>query len=102
MSISVEEAVPANDKSPPLNRDKHTHLRSIIDRLVRIEEGRKALAEDMKEIFMEAKSRGFNGTSIRILVKEIIEEDEKRIKREAAEAETEWMRSALQETATTH
>lgn len=102
MSVSVEEVVAGVDKSPPLNRNKHTHLRSIIDRLVRIEEEKRALSESMKEIFVEAKSGGFNGAAIRILVKEAIEDAEKRAKREEAETEAELMRTALRESITNH
>ena len=35
-------------------------LRSIIDRVERLEEERKALASDIKDIFAEAKSAGFD------------------------------------------
>ena len=34
-------------------------LRSIIERVERLEEERKALADDIKDIFAEAKSAGF-------------------------------------------
>lgn len=101
MSVSIEEC-PSSDKAPGLNRSKHTHLRSIIDRLVRIEEEKRTLSESTKEIFVEAKSGGFNGTAIRILVKEAIEDSEKRAKREEAEIEAELMRAALRENITNH
>jgi len=35
-------------------------LRSIVERIERLEEERKALASDIKDIFMEAKSAGFD------------------------------------------
>ncbi|KXV69888.1 hypothetical protein AD952_14045, partial [Acetobacter cerevisiae] len=35
-------------------------LRSIIERVERLEEERKALAEDIKDVFTEAKSAGFD------------------------------------------
>ncbi|KXV69722.1 hypothetical protein AD952_14165, partial [Acetobacter cerevisiae] len=35
-------------------------LRSIIERVERLEEERKALAADIKDIFTEAKSAGFD------------------------------------------
>ncbi len=35
-------------------------LRSIVDRVERLEEERKGLTEDIKDIFCEAKSAGFD------------------------------------------
>lgn len=40
-------------------------LRSIIERIERLEEERKALADDVKDIFTEAKSAGFDAKVIR-------------------------------------
>lgn len=40
-------------------------LRSIVERIERIEEERKALADDVKDIFTEAKSAGFDPKVIR-------------------------------------
>ena len=41
-------------------------LRSIIERVERLEEERKALADDIKDIFGEAKSAGFDLSLIHI------------------------------------
>ncbi|MBO6827136.1 MAG: DUF2312 domain-containing protein [Sneathiella sp.] len=35
------------------------HLRSYIERIERLEEEKKAIADDIKEIFAEAKGTGF-------------------------------------------
>jgi uncharacterized protein (UPF0335 family) len=43
-------------------------LRSIIERVERLEEERKALAGDIKDIFAEAKSAGFDVKVIRQLI----------------------------------
>jgi uncharacterized protein (UPF0335 family) len=48
----------------PLDR-----LRSIIERVERLEEERKALADDIKDIFAEAKSAGFEVKVIRQLIR---------------------------------
>lgn len=56
-------------------------LRSLVDRIERLEEERKALGSDLKDIFAEAKSAGFDVKVLRQLI---------RIrKREAAEVEEE-------------
>lgn len=44
-------------------------LRSIIERVERLEEERKALAGDIKDIFSEAKSAGFDVKIIRQIIK---------------------------------
>jgi len=45
-------------------------LRSLVERIERLEEERKALASDIKDIYAEAKSAGFDVKAIRALVKE--------------------------------
>ncbi|MDE2517399.1 MAG: DUF2312 domain-containing protein [Rhodospirillales bacterium] len=44
-------------------------LRSLIDRIERLEEERKALASDIKDIYAEAKSAGFDVKVIRQLIR---------------------------------
>src|SRR3954468_12506545 len=43
-------------------------LRSIIERIERLEEERKALGSDIKDIFSEAKSAGFDVKVLRQLI----------------------------------
>ncbi len=43
-------------------------LRSIIERIERLEEERKALASDIKDIYAEAKSAGFDTKVIRQVI----------------------------------
>src|SRR4051812_15771639 len=43
-------------------------LRSIIERVERLEEERKALASDIKDIFAEAKSAGFDVKVVRQII----------------------------------
>ncbi|CAI3933792.1 DUF2312 domain-containing protein [Commensalibacter communis] len=43
-------------------------LRSIIERIERIEEERKGLANDIKDIYAEAKSAGFDVPVIRRII----------------------------------
>lgn len=44
-------------------------LRTIIERVERLEEEKAALAEDIKEIFSEAKSAGFDVKIIRQVIR---------------------------------
>jgi len=58
-------------------------LLSIIERIERLEEERKALAEDVKDIYREAKSAGYDVPTIRLLIKRRAEDAAKREEREA-------------------
>lgn len=44
-------------------------LRSLIERIERLEEEKKDLADDIKEIYSEAKGRGFDTKAIRAIVR---------------------------------
>jgi uncharacterized protein (UPF0335 family) len=44
-------------------------LRSIVDRIERLEEERKALASDIKDVYSEAKSAGFDVKVLRQLIR---------------------------------
>ncbi len=44
-------------------------LLSIVERVERLDEERKALANDIKDIFSEAKSAGFDVTVLRQLIR---------------------------------
>ena len=44
-------------------------LRSIVERIERLEEERKALASDIKDIYSEAKSAGFEVKVLRQLIR---------------------------------
>ncbi len=45
------------------------HLRSFIERIERLEEEKKALADDIKEIFAEAKGTGFDVKAMRAILR---------------------------------
>lgn len=45
-----------------------SRLRSVVERIERLEEERKGLAEDVKDIMAEAKSAGFEPKVIRKLI----------------------------------
>jgi uncharacterized protein (UPF0335 family) len=44
------------------------HLRAFIERIERLNEEKKALGEDIKEVFAEAKGNGFDPKIIRKIV----------------------------------
>lgn len=58
-------------------------LRSIVDRIERLDQERANLAEDIKEIYAEAKSGGFDLPALRALIKERKQDAAKRDELEA-------------------
>ena len=44
-------------------------LRLLIERIERLEEEKKAIADDVKDVYSEAKSRGYDTKTIRAIVR---------------------------------
>ena len=78
MALSVVET----DK-PETGGIAADRLRSLVDRIERLEEERKALGSDIKDIYAEAKSAGYTPAIIRLLVKERRMDEAERQEREA-------------------
>lgn len=66
-----------------INTDTAKRLLSIIERIERLEEEKKALGEDVKDIYREAKSAGFDAPTIRLIIKRRAENEAKRLEQEA-------------------
>ena len=45
------------------------HLRAFIERIERLEEEKKALADDIKDVYAEAKGNGFDVKALRAIVR---------------------------------
>lgn len=58
-------------------------LRSITDRINRLEDSKKEIADDIREIYAEAKSNGFNPKALRMVVRKQREDAKKRAELEA-------------------
>ena len=78
-----------------IGSNSSAQLKSIIERAVRLEEEKKTITVDLKELYLEAKSNGFEPAALKALVKEQLEEDSKKAKREEREAIIETYRNAL-------
>ena len=68
--------------SEPINNETANNLRSFIERIERLEEEKAALASDVKDVYGEAKSMGFDVKIMRTIIRlrkkdrdERIEED---------------------------
>jgi uncharacterized protein (UPF0335 family) len=65
---SASRARNAIDDNPEAGGVAVDRLRSLIDRIERLEEERKALGNDIKDIYLEAKSAGFDVKVLRQLI----------------------------------
>jgi len=45
------------------------HLKQFIERIERLEEEKKTIAEDIKEVFAEATGTGFDAATMRVIIK---------------------------------
>ena len=67
-------------------------LRLLIERIERLEEEKKAIADDVKDVYSEAKSRGYDTKTMRAIVR--LRKMEKHV-REEAEALLDTYKTAL-------
>lgn len=61
----------------------HGQLKSFIERIERLEEEKKALSDDISDVYAEAKSTGFDVKIIREVIKIRKQDDETRQELEA-------------------
>jgi uncharacterized protein (UPF0335 family) len=75
----------AKDKSPEVTGIEEInsgHLRAFIERIERLNEEKKALAEDIKEVYAEAKGNGFDPKIVRKIVSIRGQDPDKRVEEE--------------------
>jgi uncharacterized protein (UPF0335 family) len=74
------------------NNVSAAQLRSFIERVERLEEEKKGMADDIKDVFGEAKSQGFDVKTMRAIIKLRALD---KAKRQEAEALLDTYKSAL-------
>ncbi len=47
----------------------HNQLTSITERINRLEDDKKAIADDIRDVYAEAKGNGFNPAALRVIVR---------------------------------
>ena len=69
-NVAALKATVANDGVPQdVENVSGQRLKSYMDRIERLEEEKKGLADDIKDIYAEAKGVGFDTKTIRTLVR---------------------------------
>ena len=59
----------AGDNSGGATAVAHAQLKSIIERIERLEEEKKAIAEDIKDVYAESKGNGVDVKAIRTIIR---------------------------------
>jgi len=64
MSIAVAEK-----QEPAATRFAKDHLKAFVERIERLEEEKKAIADDVRDVYAEAKANGFDSKALRAIVR---------------------------------
>ena len=56
-------------KEEPATRFAKDQLKAIIERIERLEEEKKAIADDIRDVYAEAKGNGFDTKALRAIVR---------------------------------
>lgn len=62
-------AVPGDNSEAAAHRFAKDHLKAFVERVERLEEEKKDLATDIRDVYAEAKSNGFDTKALRHVVK---------------------------------
>ena len=58
------------------------HLKSFIERIERLEEEKKALADDIRDVYAEAKGNGFDVKALRTIIRMRKQDENERAEQE--------------------
>jgi uncharacterized protein (UPF0335 family) len=59
----------AQQEDQPATRFAKDHLKAFVERIERLEEEKKALADDIRDVYAEAKGTGFDVKALRTIVR---------------------------------
>ena len=59
----------AKQEDQPATRFAKDHLKAFVERIERLEEEKKALADDIRDVYAEAKATGFDVKALRTIVR---------------------------------
>src|SRR3989442_9083188 len=66
-SMATAAAVKEHDQ--PATRFAKDHLKAFVERIERLEEEKKAIADDVRDVYAEAKATGFDVKALRTIVR---------------------------------
>lgn len=72
--------------------NSNAQLKAIVDRINRLEDDKKAIGDDIRDIYAEAKNNGYNPAALRVIIRKQRQEAKKAAE---LEADVEVMMAAL-------
>ena len=76
-------ATAAAVKEQPATRFAKDHLKAFVERIERLEEEKKAIADDVRDVYAEAKANGFDTKALRSVVRLRKQDTDERREQEA-------------------
>ena len=61
-------AAAVKEQEAPATRFAKDHLKAFVERIERLEEEKKAIADDVRDVYAEAKASGFDAKALRKVV----------------------------------
>ena len=62
-------AAVAKEEEAPATRFAKDHLKAFVERIERLEEEKKTIADDIRDVYAEAKGNGFDVKALRTIVR---------------------------------
>jgi uncharacterized protein (UPF0335 family) len=76
-------ATAAAAKETPAPRIAKDHLKAFVERVERLEEEKKTIADDIRDVYAEAKANGFDVPALRTIVRIRKQDTDKRREQQA-------------------
>jgi uncharacterized protein (UPF0335 family) len=81
--LSMATATAENQEEQPATRFAKDHLKAFVERIERLEEEKKALSDDIRDVYAEAKATGFDVKALRTIIRMRKEDTDERKEHEA-------------------
>ena len=76
-------AAAETEQDQPATRFAKDHLKAFVERIERLEEEKKALADDIRDVYGEAKATGFDVKALRTIIRMRRQDTDERKEHEA-------------------
>jgi uncharacterized protein (UPF0335 family) len=76
-------AAAEQEQDQPATRFAKDHLKAFVERIEKLEEEKKAIADDIKDVYGEAKAMGFDVKALRTIIRMRKEDTDERKEHEA-------------------
>ena len=81
--MATAAALKQEDEEQTATRFAKDHLKSFIERVERLEEEKKTISDDIRDVFAEAKSSGFDVKALRTIIRMRKQDADERKEQEA-------------------